>query len=181
MPSDFQTSVLDNIALTVGGTQPDATGRPRWFSGDQVGDATGLQPGAGYPTFKGCYSAPPEAIEDYPVGIVLMGPFEIRGGDGREGYMQGVEANYDDVSLWIVMGRQDSETTFTDLNPYRDLVPAIFAAHMTANGIPNVIQAMVRSGKPRSLTFGKGDSAITYDCIEFVIRVHRMIPRVYTA
>lgn len=180
--ADFQT-VLDNIAFVVGGTAPDATNRPRWFSGRDSADGTGLQPGTNsqgvaYPVFTGCYSAPPDAIQDFPVGIVLPGPFEIRGGHGTDNYWQGSELNTDDLSLWIVVGRQDAETTFTDLNPYRDLVPAAFAAKMTANSTASILQAMVRSGKPRSLKFG---DQITYDCIEFVVRVSRLIPRTYTA
>jgi hypothetical protein len=174
--SDFQ-SVMDAIAQVVGGTQPDATNRPRWFSGRDSGDGTGLLPGGTYPVFTGCYSAPPDAIEDYPVGVVLPGPFQIRGADGRENYWQGSELNVDDLSVWIIVARQDSQTTFGNLMPYRDLMPAAFAAKMTAFSTVNILQAMVVSGRPKALKWGD----ITYDAIEFVVRVSRMIPRTYTA
>jgi hypothetical protein len=174
--ASFQ-DIADNIAKVVGGTQPDPIQRPRFFSGDQVADGTGLQPGAGYPTFKGCYSVPEDTIPEVPMGIVLPGPFEISGGKSRDVYTQGVEINTDDLRLLILIARQDAETTYQNLMPYRDIVPATFAAKMTAFSSANVLQAMVRGGKPITVNW----AGVAYDGMEFTIRVIRLIPRTYVA
>jgi hypothetical protein len=174
--ADFQTTVLDNLAKVIGGSQPDAANRPRWFSGDQVGDSTGLLPGGSYPTFKGCYSAPVEAPQDFPVGIVLPGPFEVGGPQYRDVFYQGEEYNVDNVRLLIAITRIDLETDFGNLMPYRDLVPAAFAAKMTAFSIPSVLQAMVTSGKPAPINW----AGVQYNGWDFTIRVIRMISQTYT-
>lgn len=177
--ADFQT-LLDNVAKVIGGTQPDAASRPRWFSGRDVGDSTGIQlgsnsQGVAYPVLTGCYSAPPEAIGDVPVGIVLAGPFEVSGGARRDVYTQGVEMNTDDLRLIILINRVDTETTFTNLAPFRDLIPAALAAKMTAFSSVNVLQAMVRGGKPVTTTWGSQ----AFDGFEFTIRVIRLVSRTY--
>jgi hypothetical protein len=172
----FQTDVLDRIAKIIGGSQPDATNRPRWFSGDQVGDATGIQPGT--PSFKGCYSAPPEAFDDYPVGVVLPGPFSVGGPQNQDVYYQGKEYNVDDLRLLIVFGRVDAETDVANLAPYRDLVPTAFAAKFASGDTTGTeLQAMVRSGKPVTTTWG----GVPYVGLEFTVRVIRMLNRTYTA
>jgi hypothetical protein len=178
--ANFQ-DVLDAVAKVVGGTQPDAVNRPRWFSGDTVGDNTGLQPNAGlalpvYPSFKGCYSAASDSIIDIPIGVVLPGPFTVEGPRSRDVYVRGVEHNIDDLRLIILINRQDAETTFTNLMPYRDLVPAAFAAAMTGASTANVLQMMVRGGKPISTSWGGSP----FDGIEFTIRVIRSISRTYS-
>jgi len=178
--ADFQT-VMDHVAQVVGGNQPDATNKPRWFSGDSMnngaGDGSGLQPGAGYPTFKGCYSAPPEAIEDVPIGLVLPGAFKVEGAGPANVFVQGGELNTDDLRVLIFIARSDAETTVTNLMPYRDLVPAAFAAKMSAFSTVNATQVMVVSGKPAQITWG----STQYDGWEFIVRVIRMVPRSYTA
>lgn len=174
--ADYLT-LLDSIAQVVGGTKPDPIQRPRFFSGDQVADGTGLQPGAGYPTFKGCYSVPEDTIPELPMGIVLPGPFEISGGKSRDVYTQGVEMNTDDLRLLILLARQDAETTYQNLLPYRDIVPAAFAAKMTAFSSANVLQVMVRGGKPVTLNW----AGVAYDGVEFTLRCIRLIPRTYVA
>lgn len=171
---NFQT-VLDHVAQVAGGNQPDVTNKPRWFSGRDVGDGTGLVPGDTYPVFTGCFSAPVEALEDFPVGLVLPGPFEVGGPQNRDGYYQGAEYNVDDVRLLILFGRVDLETDYGNAAPYRDLVPAAFAAHMTAYTTDSALQTMVRGGKPVTLKWGD----VAYDGFEFTIRVIRMISRIY--
>ena len=176
--ADFQTSVLDPIAQVIGGSQPDTANRPRWFSGKDVGDKTGLivpLTTPAYPDFKGCYSAPPDMIQDYPIGILLPGPFKIEGGDKANVFTFGSEMNIDDLRLLILLSRVDLETTFSNMTPYRDLVPTALATHMTAFG--NVLQAMVVNGKPVSITWGKAE----FDAIEFTVRVLRMVNRAYVA
>ena len=172
--ADFQTGVLDNIAKVVGGSQPDATNRPRWFSGDQVGDGSGLQAVFG-PSFKGCYSAPPESIPDVPVGVVVPGAFQVRGPEQGDTYVTGFEYNIDDLRLFILLGRVDAETDYANMAQYRDLVPAAFAGHISAFSTANIIQAMVRDGKPVTTNW----AGVEYSGIEFTIRVIRAITRVY--
>ena len=182
MASTFQTSVLDPVAQVVGGTAPDPQARPRWFSGKQVGDSSGIVVPASdgtsnwqYPDFKGCHSAPPEFIEDYPVGIVLPGSFTIEGGNKTAVFTSGSELNTDDLRLLIILARVDTETTYSNMLPYRDLVPAQFAAHMTAFG--NVLQAFPIAGKPVTITWANSE----FDALEFTIRVLRMVNRSYVS
>lgn len=185
MALTFQ-DVLNAVAQVVGGTSPDPINRASWYSGDQVGDGSGIIAGSdsngnAYPTFRGCYSAPQDGLPDTPIGLVLPGPFEVGGPRSRDVYVRGVEQNIDDLRLLILVTRQDAQTMFPNLTPYRDLVPAAFAASMTAGGAANVLQAMVRGGKPIVLNWGVGPAAVAYDGWEFTIRVIRLIPRIYTA
>lgn len=176
--ADFQT-VLDHVAQVIGGSQPDAANRPRWFSGRDVGDSTGLLPGGSYPVFTGCYSAPPETFEDVPVGLVLPGPFEVGGPQNRDVYYQGEEYNVDDLRAWILVQRIDSETDVANLMPYRDLMPAAFAAKMTNFSTASILQGMVRGGKPINVEY-PANSGVRYAGLEFTIRVIRMVSRTYT-
>ena len=179
--SDFQTGVLDPIAQVIGGTAPDPTNRPRWFSGLQSADGTGIVPGGSYPTFKGCHSAPPEYIEDYPIGVLLRGAFKVGGPARPEVYVECSEENIDELRLWILLNRVDLETTYGDMAPYRDLVPAQMASHMTA--FSNVTTAMVSGGKPITVTWGQTEDGtpIEFNAFEFTIRCFRMVVRTYTA
>jgi hypothetical protein len=179
--ADFQVDVLDKIAKLIGGTQPDATNRPRWFSADQAGDTTGLQPTAlssSYPSFKGCYSAPVEAFSDFPVGLVVPGAFTIGDPKNPDVYYQGKEYNVDDLRLLILFGRLDAQTDYSNLAPYRDLVPAAFAAKFASGDTTNTeLQAMVKAGKPVTTTWG----GAPYIAFEFTVRFIRMLNRTYTA
>lgn len=181
--ADFLT-LVDHVAQVVGGTNVGAN-QPRFFSGDQMGDSTGLQPGTGYPTFKGCYSVPPDFIPDVPCGIVLVGPFQNVGPRSGDVYTQGVEHAIDDLRLIILISRQDAETTFTNLAPYRDLVPAAFGAKMTAFATANALQIMAKGGKPATFVLGGAlppqGTGIAFDGLEFTVRAIRSISRTYTA
>lgn len=168
--------LLDNVARVVGGTQPDATNRPRWFSGDQAGDSSGILALYG-PSFKGCYSAPVEAPQDYPVAIVLPGKFEVGGPLNRDTFWQGEELNVDELRLLVAISKVDLETDFTNLEQYRDLVPAAFAGHMTAFSTNNALQIMVSGGQTRQINW----AGQKYDGWEFTIRAIRMIPQTYTS
>jgi hypothetical protein len=174
--ADFQT-VLNALAQVIGGTAPDLINHPTWYSGDQVQDGTGLQPGAGYPTFKGCYATPPDSLPDVPIGVFTIGPFTNEGPQARDTYFQGVEHAVDDLRLLILINRQDAQTTLPNLMPYRDLVPAAFASHMRAFATQYAVQVMARGGKPVSVTIG----SVVFDGIEFTVRVLRVINRIYTA
>jgi len=167
--------LLDNVARVVGGTAPDITNRPRWFSGDQQGDSSGLQVLYG-PSFKGCYSAPVEAPQDYPIGIVIPGPFEVGGPSNRDVLWQGEEYNVDTLQLLIAISKVDLETDFYDMAQYRDLVPAAFASHLSAFSTSSVLQIMCSGGRPRQLTW----AGTRYNGLEFDIRAIRMISQTYT-
>src|SRR5438093_7033151 len=124
--------LLDLIASKVGGTRPDATGNPHLYSGYLTGDATGL---AG---LHGCYSVPPETIQEPPLGIVMPGSFSVNSDRAKDLLMQGEEYNVDDLTLMLLIRRNDAKTQFAVLNPFRDSVPAIFRA-ATQLGNPRLI------------------------------------------
>lgn len=176
MTASFQ-DVADAVAKVVGGNAPDAVNRPRWFSGLENGDTSGLQVAYG-PAFVGCYSAPPESLSDFPVGVVMVGPFEITSAQGGDVYIQGEEINRDDLRLLILLGRGESESTMTNLNQFRDLVPAAFAAHMGIFATANVLQAFPKGGRPVVYNDWGGNR---YVGIQFDIRVIRIISRSYAA
>ncbi len=148
--------VLNQVALIVGGTQPDPTHNPWWFSGATVGDGTGI---AG---LAGCYAVPPEVVETVPVGIILAHEFQTH-------YYPSLQQDEDTVRLMLLVRRNDSRTQVANLNPFRDSVPAAFATHMGLNASANVWQALVHSG--RTGVFRWGDHP--YLGWEFEIRIYR--------
>jgi hypothetical protein len=158
--------VADGIAKVVGGSQPDATNRPRFFSGAQVGDGTGVS-GIDF-----AWSAPPEQIQDAPMAIVLPSSFSVT----REPLTQGQEDNADDFKLLILANRAAPTDIWATLTAFRDTVPAAFRAHMTLFSTANVLQAYVKAGKgPGHVEWG-GQTYLGWD---FTIRVLRVLPVSY--
>lgn len=163
--ADFQ-SLLNAVAQVVGGTQPNPANDPFWFSGFQVGDGTGV---AG---LHGCHSLPPGAIEDPPEAFVAGGALRL-----TEEPRQGIKGYDDDIRIQIMVGRVDLITDYSVLDPFRDLVPAAFDTHMQLFATPTVLDAVITSGKPGFLSYANSP----YVGWEFVLRVRRLSPTVYTA
>ena len=164
--ADFQT-ILDQVARVVGGTAPDSTNRPRWFSGAQTGDSTGV---AG---IKGCYSAPPETIQDVPTGLVMPLSFIVP----NSILTQGEEYNEDLIRLVLFVARNDPQTQWATLAPYRDTVAAAFRSHLQLFASLNVLDASLVNGKSGILDWG-GTPYLVWD---MTIRVRRMFTPTYTA
>ena len=167
------SDVFDAIALIVGGTQPDATNQPYFYSGVQKGDGTGI---AG---IKGCYSAPPENVScDVPFAVVLMGT-GTDGSDFRGGstLMYGENFPQDMIRLQICVGRTQPEYQYDKLMDFRDLVPATFAGKLQLNATATVLDAFPQDYKFAHVTWGGTE----YMCLEFRIRVRRQITQTYTA
>jgi hypothetical protein len=139
--SNYQ-NLLDDLALLIGGTAPDLANRPGFYSGFEVGDGTGVA------TLHGCYSQPPESIDDLPIAIVKSFPisFTVRRGNP--------EANVDTIPLQILVSRDDVPSESPTLVNFRDTVEAAFRAHLTiatvagaVNLTPAVSEALPTSGK----------------------------------
>lgn len=166
--------VLANIALIVGGTQPDATNKPYFYSGVQTGDSTGIS------GIKGCYLGPPESIDcDVPFAVVLLGTgtdgSDFRGGSNL---YQGELFKQDYIKLQICVGRTQPQYQFDTLIGYRDTVPTTFAGKMTINSTANVLDVF-----PQDYRFAEVMWAGTpYMCLEFRLRVRRDVTgQTYTA
>ena len=166
--------VLANIALIVGGTQPDATNQKYFYSGAQVGDGSGIS------GIKGCFSAPPLSINcDTPFAVVLLGSGSD-GSDFRGGanLYQGTLLKQDFVRLQICTGLSDSENQYDALIGFRDTVPTTLAGKMTLNSTSNVLDAFPQDYKFANVTW----AGTEYMCLEFRIRVRRDVAgQTYTA
>jgi len=163
--ADFQTDVLDHLARVVGGTV--TTYDAAFFSGDKVGDATGVS------GLKGCYSKAPRALAvSTPVAIVMPGPFsaELMGGQGKE-------FNEDEVKILVLVAPYDNKSQMGVLTPYRDSVPAAFRAHMQAYSIPDGLDAWIVSGRAGVHEYAGTD----YLAWEFTCRVRRLLNVIYAA
>ncbi len=125
---------LNNIAKIVGGTQPDATKNPYFYSGARVGDGTGV---AG---IKGCYSRPPFVVEEAPCGIVFTGRF-------RSTLDINLERQDEGYRLVVLVKKVDSRSDFAILNKFRDSIPAAFRGHITLLGAQDVVMTLVSDGR----------------------------------
>ena len=167
------SDVFDAIALIVGGTQPDATGQPFFYSGAQKGDSTGIS------GIKGCYSAPPLSINcDTPFAVVFMGAgtdgSDFRGGSNLT---QGTLFKQDMVKLQICTGLTSPNYQYDTLMDFRDTIPNTLAGKLTLNSTATVFDAF-----PQDYRFANVEWAgTTYMCLEFHIRVRRWVAQTWTA
>jgi hypothetical protein len=173
--ADYQT-LLDNVALLLGGTAPDPVNEAHFFSGAQVGDGTELGHGTANP-LKGCWSVPPSTIEDSPYALVMPESFTISGPGQADVFVAGEEWNVDVIRIQFFLSLYDHRTTWGLMNPYRDLIPAVFRNHMMLNATANVITAMVRSGRSVTLEY----AATQFVGWEVQLHVQRVIQPIYTA
>ncbi len=168
--------LLDQIALKIGGTQPDVTGNPHFYSGYVKGDATGIS------GIHGCYSVPPETVQEPPLGILLPGSFQVNPDRPRDLLIQGEEYQIDDVHLLLLVRRNDAKTQYANLNPFRDSVPAALRA-ATQLGNPSLIsgqsllQVWPSSGRAGVFRWAN-TQLIGWD---FTIRIARMIQATYVS
>lgn len=159
----FQTDVLDKIARIVGGTV--SANNPTFFSGALNGND-----GTGVTGLTGCYSAAPDNIQAFPVGIVMSTKFtaDLAG--------QGSEKNEDHVRLVVLVSKETTEDKLPLLTPYRDSVPAAFRAHMGGFGSPGAIDFYVTAGDQIVQTWSLDD----YLAWDFTVRVRRLLTVTYT-
>lgn len=158
--------LLNAVAQVVGGTAPNLAADPFWYSGFQVGDGTGV---AG---LRGCYSTPPGAAQDPPLGFVMGSSFRL-----NEEPRQGIKGYDDSIRIQIMVGHVEPTTDYSILDPYRDSVPAAFDSHMQLFGTPSVLDAVITSGKPGFLAWA-GQPYVGWD---FVLRVRRLAPIVFSS
>jgi hypothetical protein len=167
----------DAAARVVGGSAPDLVNRPRWFSGQDAGDGTGV---AG---MIGCYSAAQANLDvagSSPVGgaigMVLNGPGNLHYPASTDSLGPSQEYSFDNLRLLVLISRQDPEIEDALIGPFRDLVPAAFRAHTTLFNTVNVNQAAPSAWRPIALTYGNG-KFIGWD---FTIRVFRTTTVTYS-
>jgi hypothetical protein len=160
--------VRDACARVVGGTAPDAANRPRWFSGVDSADGTGV---AGV---VGCWSAAQAQITvagggavGSAAGMVMNGPGNLHFPASVDSLGPSQEYTFHNLRLLLVIPRADPETEDSLLTPFLDSVRAAFRAHTTLFNTANVEQAVPSAWRPLALTWGTG-KFIGWD---FTIRV----------
>jgi hypothetical protein len=166
------TDVFDAVAQVVGGSAPDATNRPRWFSGVDSADGTGI---AG---INGCYSGPQQQYFNPPVGVV-MSVRQRLANPIRDTLTQGTELREADFSLYILDATDDQETQFGIISAFPDLVYSAFASHVGLFSLSNEYQAaVVADDGPKKFSWSGKD----FIAWEFTIRVLRdFYGRTYSA
>lgn len=165
-----QQDLRDAMARVVGGTAPDPARRPRWFSGNETGDGTGV---AG---IIGCYSAIQAQLAAAgggtvggAIAMVLNGPGNLHYPASSDSLGPSQEYTFDELKLLVLIPRGDPETEDALITPFRDSVPAAFRAHTTLFNLANVNQAVPSAWRPVALTYGDG-RFIGWD---FTIRVFK--------
>ena len=159
--------ILDSIAKVIGGTAPDATNRPRWFSGVAAGDGTGI---AG---LNGCYSIPPDgAAQDPPIAVLIPDTGSYPGI-----LVQGGQERIDNVRLIVVVPRNSPETQIPTLMSIADAVPSAFQAHMTAYSAANVMSVYPVRWR---LLAGYNWSGEEHLALEYLLEVRRYAAVTYT-
>jgi hypothetical protein len=162
-------AILDRIGLLVGGSQPDPVNSPHFYSGVQVGDATGV---AG---IQGCYAIPPETLPDPPVAIVIPESFTTGGPSHSGQLMQGNEDNEDHIRIWVLLWRSDAPTQYERLIPFRDSMPALFRSHMQLGGLID-IDAFLIAGHTGLMRW----AGTEYLGWEFILRTRQLLSVVYS-
>jgi len=173
--ADYQ-SLLDAVALVIGGTAPDLTNRPHFYSGSEVGDGTEMGHGTALP-LKGCWSTYPAVIEDSPYAIVMPDSATISGPEKSDVFVLGEEWNVEVLRLQFYLALYDHVTAWPLIVPYRDLIPAVFRSHMQLNATANVITAMPRSLRAVVLEY----ATTMYVGWECMLHVQRVIQPTYSA
>jgi hypothetical protein len=173
MAAGFQ-DLLDAIAKLIGGNQPDPLTNPHFYSGYKAQDGSGV---AG---IHGCYSVPPESIQEPPLAVILPGAFTVNSDKARDLLVQGEEYNVDNLKLFLFVRNNDSKTQFANLNPFRDLIPTVFrAATQLGNASlisgQSILQVWCADGRPGVFTYA-GTSLIGW---EYTLRVIRMLAVTY--
>jgi hypothetical protein len=167
----------DAIARVVGGTAPDPANKPRWFSGVEVGD------GSGVANVIGCYSAAQAQISvagggqvGNAVGMVLNGPGNLHYPASTDSLGPSQEYSFDNLRLLVLIPRSDPETEDAMITPFRDTIPAAFRAHTTLFNLVNVNQAAPTNWRPIAMVYGSG-KFIGWD---FTLRVFRTTTVTYS-
>lgn len=154
--------LLDGVAQVVGGTAPDAVNRPRWFSGAQTADGTGIS------GLNGCYSAPISSVDNAPVAYVMPGRDQLIN-PRPDVLTYGTELRRHDCRLRLLVPGNDPETQIAVLTPFIDQVHTLMAAHQTLFGTATVYQVTVPEGDFVAVTIGNE----TYMAYQFIVAVYR--------
>jgi hypothetical protein len=174
-------SLLNALARTVGGTQPDNAHtsvpapktvngvllpdqRPFWFSGVDTGDGTGV---AGLP---GCWSVPTEIVARTPMAMVLpdgwqpnaMTPYPIPGHKYRD----------DRIVIRLFTGNAPMQVAIAQLIAFADIVTDAFDHHMGGFGEPNVSTVDCSTGRFLEVDWG----GAAYFAVDFRVTILRGIP-----
>lgn len=168
MPIPTLLSILDKVGLLIGGTQPNPIGSPHFYSGLQVGDNTGV---AG---IAGCYSIPPETLPDPPVALLYPSSFDAMGPAHAGQLMQGNEDNQDDITIWVLLWRNDLPTQYAAMVPFRDSIPALFRQHMQLGGLINIDAFIIHGHTGRMV-----HEAVEYIGWEFTLRIRQLYSVTY--
>lgn len=168
--------VRDACARVVGGTAPDLTNRPRWFSGVDSADGTGVS------GMVGCYSAARGAISvagggavGSAVGMVLNGPGNLHYPASVDSLGPSQEFTFHNLRLLVLVPRSEIETEDAAVTPFLDSVRAAFRAHTTLFNTAQVNQAVPSAWRPIAIKWG-GDQFIGWD---FTIRVFMTVNVTY--
>ena len=165
--ADLQT-VRDACARVVGGTAPDLTNRPRWFSGVDSGDSTGVSGMVGcYSVAKASLSVAGGGAVGSAVGMVLNGPGNLHYPASADSLGPSQEFTFHNLRLLVLLERGELETEDALMTPFLDSVRAAFRAHTTLFATANVNQAVPSAWRPIALQWG-GQPFIGW---EFTIRV----------
>jgi hypothetical protein len=159
--------LLGSVAKVVGGNQPDASGRPYWYSGRDLAD------GSGVTGLAGCHSLPPEVLETTPVAIVLPGAWVPMTNFPTQGH----KVTEDAIRVWVMVGHDDLQSQMAMLVGFRDLVPTAFDSHMQLFNTAGVFTASCAEGQFREEPW----AGSAYLVLEFVVRVQRQLAVTYAA
>jgi hypothetical protein len=166
-------TLYENLALLIGGPQPDAANHPDWWAG--AGGVAGV---------VGCFSVPPSMIQN-PVtkanitgvfGIIRRSPFTARRG--------GVEVRHEMLRLRLLIqatgGVPSAEAIIL---PYADIIPDTLRGSMMLDPAGAVtldrpvLEAFVTGGTPIDLLQIAGERFIGWD---FTVNVDRSAIRTMT-
>jgi hypothetical protein len=176
----YQT-LLNALARTVGGTQPDNAHtsipapktingvvqpdqRPFWFSGVDAGDGSGV---AG---LSGCWSVPTEKFAKTPVAMILPDswapdpqfPFPLQGHKYRD----------DRAVVRVFTGNAPMQVAIAQLNGFADTITDAFDHHMQAFGETGVTTVDCSTGRFLEVNWG----GAAYFAIDFRVVVYRGLP-----
>lgn len=158
-------NLLIAVAKVVGGNQPDAAGKPYWYSGKDKGDGSGVS------GLAGAWWPAPEIVQDTPVALILPGPGKLLQPFPHQGQKQ-IE---DNIHVRVMVGHADLQTMLLMVVDFHDLVMSAFDTHMQLFGSTGVSSA--NCGPPQVLEVEWGGSS--YAALEFVVKTVRMLPVSY--
>src|ERR1035437_647993 len=156
-------AIMDAVALLVGGTVSPT--KPHFYSGFNVGDATGV---AG---LKGCWSTVPSSgFGELPMAMVMAGPFIAKIGQPEE--------EVERFRLLVAVAPVDSESDMPSLIAYKKILQQLFRDHMQLGlAYGEVLQGFIVADTPGNYIIGGTE----YYAWDFTLEVTREINYTYTS